>query len=195
MYQLINLFPTPLYQEQIDKNILLSLKQEILKYIETDSDKFKSNWNCNTKSNMGTGFEQDSRSKNLKNIILSSSKKFLNECEIKYKNILIEGLWINISPLGAHQESHSHITHTKNNVFSGVLYIITDDISGDLILNSPNKIHNNLFPPCKYSLDNMIITPQEGLLISFPSYLIHEVCPNNSNQTRISVSWNIYLDN
>ena len=194
MHQTKYLFSTPLFQEQIDENIFLHLKQEVLEFIKNNPDNFKYNWNCTTKSNVDTGFVQDPRSENLKNIILSSSKKFLNECGIKYKNILIEDLWINMALLGAHQESHNHLTYTKNNVFSGVLYIAANDSSGNLILSSPNKINNNIFPPSNYSLDNVIITPQDGLLLSFPSYLIHEVCPNNSNQTRISVSWNIYLD-
>ena len=33
--------------------------------------------------------------------------------------------------------------------------------------------------------------PQEGLMVTFPSYVLHEVRPNKTDEDRIAVSYNI----
>tara|TARA_R110000803_G_scaffold210771_1_gene283648 strand:- start:1526 stop:2113 length:588 start_codon:yes stop_codon:yes gene_type:complete len=194
MNQLLNLFSTPVYLELIDKNEFLNSKQDILQFITDNPYKFINKWNCNTKSNIGSNFLQDSKSEKLKKIIISTSKKYLNKLEIKCKNIRFDDLWINIAPLGAHQEPHSHLHYNVNNVFSGTLYININEHTGRLRFQHPNTLISNLLPPLKHYPDHFDIDPQEGLLVYFPSSLTHEVTPNNSNMDRISVSWNIQLE-
>ena len=46
----------------------------------------------------------------------------------------------------------------------------------------------------KISFDNMIrIRPKTGQIVIFPSYLLHSVYPNNSDQDRITIAVNSHL--
>ena len=45
----------------------------------------------------------------------------------------------------------------------------------------------------KLNAEVVNISPQEGLLILFPSYLFHSVKENNSGEERIVISFNIDL--
>lgn len=193
-HQIIDIFPVPLYYEQIDKDLFLNLKQKVLNFIKNNQDKFKNDWDCDTKSNIKTNFLQNPESKDLRDLIILSAKNYLKLTKSQDENIVIDDLWINIASYGAHQESHTHIDHKLNNIFSGVLYISSNVNNGNLVFHAPNKPVVSLFPPpSSYSLSNVKIEPKEGTLLSFPSWLVHEVYPNKSNQDRISVSWNIKI--
>lgn len=87
---------------------------------------------------------------------------------------------------------HNH----KNSVYSAVFYY--DDInSGNLEFLSPtinletvqlnqSSSTNFLFSKTFY------VEPQKGLLVIFPSYLMHRVCENKSSNTRYSLAMNFF---
>ena len=127
---------------------------------------------------------------------------FLSNCLDNFPNIDKEinfdvDAWININKPGDYNHKHNH----PNCHLAGVLWIKCPEDCGAIEFDSPssfqshNELHsyiddfknqNNLFH-CFY------FKPTEGRILVFPSHLNHQVKPNQSNEDRISISFNIWL--
>ena len=103
--------------------------------------------------------------------------------------------WINVNPKGGSNILHSH----PNSHWSGVLYIQqpseVEGFSGMIEFVNPNQEGRELAKILpKMGFDNMIrIRPKTGQIVIFPSYLLHSVYPNNSDQDRITIAFNAHL--
>ena len=101
-------------------------------------------------------------------------------------------MWANINPPGGYNAPHIH----PNSLFSGVYYIKAPENSGDLVCNEPRAGAQLNMParkkgrPPKHLWREVHLKPVEGRIIIFPYYLWHCVEPNQSNDIRISVSFN-----
>ena len=101
-------------------------------------------------------------------------------------------MWANINPPGAMNRPHIH----PNSHFSGVYYIKAPKNSGQIVFNDPRTLSHMLMPtriektPPSYLWREVRVDPLEGRIIMFPSWLWHCVEPNESNDIRISVSFN-----
>lgn len=87
--------------------------------------------------------------------------------------------WAVILEQGGYQKRHIH----PEAIVSGVLYIKVPEETG-----SRQKKEGNLVFPCNESLQ---ITPKEGMVVLFPSYLAHETMPTKSNEERICIAFNL----
>lgn len=111
------------------------------------------------------------------------------------KHLQVINSWININPTGSFNNKHFH----PQCDLAGVYYVDVPENSGDLVFESPQAFH------CFGELDSYTseikeawgqhlersITPMNGLLIVFPSYISHGVKVNQSKEDRISISFNI----
>ena len=101
-------------------------------------------------------------------------------------------MWANINPPGGSNRAHQH----PNSLWSGVYYIKAPKGSGHLKIDDPRssaamcrprqkdvKKPARLFRETHYE-------PITGRCIMFPAWLMHCVDPNQSNDIRISVSFN-----
>ena len=104
----------------------------------------------------------------------------------------IGNMWANINYPGGYNRPHIH----PNSLFSGVYYIKAPENSGDLVCNEPRAGAQLNMParkkgrPPKHLWREVHLKPVEGRIIIFPYYLWHCVEPNQSNDIRISVSFN-----
>ena len=104
-----------------------------------------------------------------------------------------------INPPNTYNTSHTH----PEAHFSGVMWIKTPKKCGDISFNNPCEfsgyieMHSYLdevreqtgvHPTYKFH-------PESGKIITFPSSLRHEVKINESDEDRISVSYNIHISN
>ena len=108
--------------------------------------------------------------------------------ETKQYNYSIES-WVNLNDKGGYNKVHHHGMFT----LSGVMYLKCPKDSGRLLLKDPRPavyFNNSLI---KNAGEEIVIQPEEGLIVFFPGFLEHSVEQNNSNQTRISISFNINL--
>jgi len=101
-------------------------------------------------------------------------------------------MWANINYPGNYNRPHLH----PNSLFSGVYWVKAPEKSGNLMLyeprpgaqcTMPNRKEGNLPPELWREVH---YTPRAGTAVMFPAWLWHEVKPNKSNDTRISVSFN-----
>jgi len=125
--------------------------------------------------------------------ILQNSLTALSHYNLQFK---MSNMWININRKGDYNVVHNH----SNSIISGVLWIKTPDNCGLLKFLSPHSFTQSLL------LDNVdsdvakkqnyysgyTFNPKEGTMILFPSDLLHGVEPNESDEDRISIAFNLY---
>ena len=101
-------------------------------------------------------------------------------------------MWANINYQGGYNRPHVH----PNSLFSGVYYIKASNGCGNLVCNDPRPGIQTVMPsrkngqPPKHLWREVHLEPREGRIIMFPAWLWHCVEPNESNDIRISVSFN-----
>tara|TARA_R100001369_G_scaffold37684_1_gene63103 strand:- start:452 stop:1030 length:579 start_codon:yes stop_codon:yes gene_type:complete len=105
-------------------------------------------------------------------------------------------MWANINPPGGMNQPHIH----PNALFSGVYYVKSNPKAGRLKIYDPRP-GAQINMPTRKSGDpgrdlwrDANIEPIPGRIIMFPAWLWHSVEPNQSNSTRISVSFNFIQD-
>ena len=81
---------------------------------------------------------------------------------------------------GGYQKRHIH----PEAVVSGVLYIKLSDESRSCSQNEGNLMFSSSHRSC-------MITPKEGMVVLFPSYLAHETIPLRNDQERICIAFNL----
>ena len=191
-YYVQNLFSVPIHYLSI--NDFDSNKQELIDYAYNlrDSDE-----RGRTASNRG-GYQSlafpvkggDILQDLLINII-SNIPSFRNNVDVVCHS------WVNINPPLSFNVKHCH----PNCDIAGVLWIKIPENSGDIVFHSPyNYISYNEMicytrefqEKGKYFHDYKF-PAREGNLLLFPAHIEHKVGENNSDEDRISVSFNLKL--
>jgi uncharacterized protein (TIGR02466 family) len=102
--------------------------------------------------------------------------------------------WANVNQRGDFNQVHTHPGAT----WSGVYYV--DDGEPDpaaegtpIQLFDPDPARTNIFFP-ELSASNILLKPEPGLMILFPSYVPHAVLPHRGGRPRISVAFNVRRD-
>lgn len=106
-------------------------------------------------------------------------------------NIGISEAWININDTPA----CLNFQHIHAGVLSGIFYLVAPQDSGKLNLINPavNPLWDGLGivkERNQFTSEVLGITPTEGTLIMWPSYVPHAVGSNLHNQSRISIAFN-----
>ena len=94
--------------------------------------------------------------------------------------------WITIMPPGERYMMHTH----PNAILTGTYYISTPQNSGDIAFIDTQDM---ALDPVGGTAKLISIPPKEGNLVFFPAYLMHEVQTNNSNDVRISITFDLKL--
>ncbi len=188
-------FPTPVWVTKIDK--YKETNEEIFEYIKKlrkvdDKGIIKSNikgWHSND-------FDlKDTEVKNFINLISPQINKALVDMnwDINSQLIKISSMWAIINIGGAANARHHH----GNSAISAAYYVRAPKNSGDLVFYDPRPAPVYSHPHSKEPnhLNAMVnsISPVEGALVLFPSYLDHSVNENVSNEERIVISFNVTL--
>ena len=105
----------------------------------------------------------------------------------------ITGLWANMNPKGAAHPIHSH----PNNFLNGVYYLRTHEGADTVNFHDPRSQTGIIRPPVTEltaeNTDQVVVKVSDGTLLMFPSWLPHSVNASGSDETRISVSFNVML--
>ena len=183
-------FPTIIYIKDIPNALQLNqyLEQKIIQWSQQDKGEQKTNaggWHSTT--DMNKKEEYNPLTKELFDVQDEIFKK-----EFLDLKPVLGNMWANINYPGCFNRPHLH----PNSLFSGVYWIKTPPNSGNLMLYDPRPgTHTTLpnrkegkLPPQLWR--EVHYEPVAGRIIMFPAWLWHEVKPNESNDTRISVSFN-----
>ena len=105
---------------------------------------------------------------------------------------MLGNMWANINPKEGSNQSHMH----PNSLFSGVYYVKSNPQAERLKIYDPRAGVQIVMPvrkkgqPPRHLWRDANIDPIPGRIIMFPAWLWHAVEPNQSNDIRISVSFN-----
>ena len=183
-------FPTSVYIKDLPNAVELNryLEKKIVQWSRQDKGVSKTNaggWHSKTDMNLKEEY----------NVL--TKELFAMQDEIYKKEYLTMkpvcgNMWANINGPGNFNRPHLH----PNALFSGVYWIKTPINSGNLMLYDPRPgVHTTMpnrkegkLPPQLWR--EVHYEPKAGRCIMFPAWLWHEVQPNRSNDTRISVSFN-----
>jgi len=180
-------FPTNFYGKDIQLNNQ-ELAQHIINWSQQDQGVKKTNvtgWHSQT--DMHTKPEY----KSLVDELFIFIKEIWKE-EWLDRAPVLGNMWANINYKGGYNKPHVH----PNTLFSGVYYIKTSPNCGQLICTDPRPGIQTVMParikgtPPKHLWREVHLDPIEGRIIIFPAWLWHSVEPNESNDIRISVSFN-----
>ena len=183
-------FPTMIYIKDLPDSEKLNkyLEDHIMRWSQNDKGVSKTNaggWNSET--NMNTKKEYNPLTTELFNM----QEEIYQKEKLNRKPVL-GNMWANINYPGCFNRPHIH----PNSLFSGVYFIKTPQKSGNLMvydprpgiqMSMPSRKKEQLQPELWRELH---YEPKAGRCIMFPSWLWHEVKPNQSNDIRISVSFN-----
>ena len=188
-------FPTPVWVSKIDN--YKETNEEIYNYIKNlQTNDTKGVIKSNVKDWHSKDFDLNStQPKNFINLISPNINKALIDMnwDIDNQNIKISSMWAIINIGGAANARHHH----GNSSISAAYYVRAPENSGDIVFYDPRPAPVYSHPHCKNAnyLNAMVnsVTPVEGGLVLFPSYLDHSVNENLSDDERIVISFNVTL--
>ena len=109
------------------------------------------------------------------------------------KKVMYSGMWAIINKKGDSNNEHIH----PNSNLSAAYYVKAPEDCGEFVVNNPHTINRNIFPDRENPTElNRLIAKhkvEEGDLLIFPAYLPHHVLPNESDEERIVISFNLWI--
>jgi len=180
-------FPTLIYAEdfKLDTN---QMAQNIIKWSKEDKGLKKTNVNG---WHSQTDMHQKEEYKPLVDELFRMAHQIFNE-ECLDNAPALGNMWANINYNGGYNKPHVH----PNALFSGVYYVKTPPNSGQLVCNDPRPGIQTCMPNRKegeipkHLWREVHLQPQENRALMFPAWLWHSVQPNQSQESRISISFN-----
>jgi uncharacterized protein (TIGR02466 family) len=184
-------FPTIIYAKDFELD-LNQMAQNIIQWSKEDKGVNKTNVNgWHSETNMHNKLEY----KPLVDELFKMVYEVFNE-EWLDGQARLGNMWANINPPGGYNKPHVH----PNALFSGVYYVKAPINSGQLVCTDPRPGIQTCMPnrkkgdPPKHLWRDLHLQPKENRAIIFPSWLWHSVQPNQSNDIRISISFNFVQD-
>ena len=121
--------------------------------------------------------------------LINEIREFCSNLPLNIKEIIIPQLWVNVNKRGDWNIIHQHGQYD----LSGTYYVKVPKDSGRLVFRDPrpaaigNKFMINRFDNGEIKNVNVM----EGMLGIWPAYLDHFVEPSNTDEERISISFDI----
>jgi len=181
--QKLSLFPTEIFYEFCNLD-LKKIEKECLEFRENNPTELKSG----VDSYQGRPYKNEEIDQELIKCLLQTQRD-----DKPFKSISTYS-WININPRGSYNRMHQHSPY-DGVFFSSVFYVKTPKNSGRIRFYDPRSFICSSLDMNYYHNRNTMhwVDPKENTLIMFPSWLFHDVEPNNSDEERISISTNIHV--
>ena len=183
-------FPTPVYIKDLPNAVQLNqyLEQNIMQWSQQDKGVSKTNaggWHSETDMNKKEEYNP------LVKELFNMQHEIYQKEKLDMKPVL-GNMWANINYPGNYNRPHLH----PNALFSGVYWVKVPPQSGNFMVYDPRTGVQVTMPNRKKGAlpselwREVHYEPVAGRCIMFPAWLWHEVKPNESNDIRISVSFN-----
>jgi len=188
----IDIFTTPLYHCNIEQTrpLIPKLESRIYEVEKTSKSVVKSN---------AGGFQSDYMNQDdepaynkLLTILKPEIIKVVNDWYFTGSNIQVGYCWYNINRKGHFNWSHSH----PDGEFACVFYVKCNNES-DIVFDNPDQIrtwkghiHDKYTP---YTTPGYNYSPKTNDFLMFPAHILHKVEVNNSDEDRLSLSFNLAI--
>jgi len=187
----VNIFPIPIWAHALKPEDAQRVNRAALDLVETiraETPGLKPREHWQTANNLQTRPElQD-----LMGLVAEATTGVLQRLKLEYGSFLVTGCWANIMPGGGlPHRSHTH----PNNFLSGVYYVQVPSGGDSIVFQDPKSQNNIIAPrvlqPNEHNSRNATFPVRAGALILFPAWLPHSVESHQSEQERISISFNV----
>lgn len=188
--EVVRLFPTFVWQSQLEPACYEPLNRDLLAYVETlmgagdgacTGVAWQSGYQLHRRPELAALVAQIEAA-------VGDVLAFIKVVDAPFR---ITGLWANALGPGAAHPMHSH----PNNFLSGVYYLQTQEGADSINFHDPRPQTAVIRPPVTalmaYNTDQVVITVRDGTLLIFPAWLPHSVPANTSDRLRVSVSFNV----
>ena len=186
-YEILPIFSSPVYVneiEDIDFKKYLNLSKKYKWRLSGEKEELK---NLSLASE-DLNILEKKEFKTLKQRIMKEFNIFKNDV-MKYKNdFKITTSWLTLSKKNQYSKLHKH----TNCMFSGILYLNTNEKDGNLYFENVNN-RSFFIVPEEYNFYNTYsfnVIPKIGRIVFFPSELYHKIELNKTNSKRISLAFN-----
>jgi uncharacterized protein (TIGR02466 family) len=188
-----SLFPTLVWKIQLPAEIVTNQNPTIINTIRKINPKIDdieeaTSWQSHQLLHEEAELEQ------VMSCISSAAHKVLRFLNIGADDIEVTGCWANVISQRASHRMHSH----PNNYLSGVYYVQVPSGANTINFHDPRPQASIIRPPVTQltgqNTDQVVVEVADGTLLLFPSYLLHSVDPNESNELRISISFNFMFN-
>ena len=182
------LFPTLLYEAEIDSALLPELAHSI-RSLATD-DRAGQRWSEDHAYAGYTSYaslddlpKRDPAFADLAKFLTRDAAKFAKESGWAVKPKL-DSLWVNLLKTTGHHSGHIH----PHSILSGTLYVEVPKGSGAIRFEDP-RLPLMMAAPTREGTF-VTVQPRPGLLLLWESWLRHEVLPGTGRGERLSISFN-----
>jgi len=180
-----SLFPVPVYRAKLNRE----LNKEELSFVE----KTKVYKNEGNKTSLNSYVLEEAPFKTLKKEANLFIKDYFSKVLSTPKTVspYITQSWLNYTDRNEHHHIHRH----SNSYLSGVIYIYADKECDQITFES-NKYEQIKLPTMEWNSFNSgswFFPVESGDVIMFPSSLSHLVTKKKGYNTRISLSFNVFV--
>lgn len=202
---IIPLFSHPVWKKRL--NLDEKVKSTLLTQIESNYLKFPDyvhpKWNCNVHTSCYEHNQIDYTE--IRNDFVREYNEFSTHHELKLHSYKLDGPWYNYYTRGSNQEVHTHCNESV--IYSGVYFLKLNDDHPKLTFYNPSSSFLyyesqrsilELYDTKNVHHTNTLLTfdldVNEDDFILFPAYLSHGVYIQNTDEPRITISFNIVID-
>jgi uncharacterized protein (TIGR02466 family) len=185
MFNLQSIFPTSIITGQLDREITQQ-ELDIVQYHKSGTLNNEGNTTSLDRYILNSYFPE------IKKFIESGVKSYVDTVLVP-KHLIefyITQSWLNFTETGQFHHKHEH----PNSIISGVFYF-NADADKDKIHFYNDSYKQIFIPPKEWNIHNSNswwFPVQTGGLIIFPSHLTHMVEQTISNDTRVSLAFNVF---
>ena len=189
------LFPTPIWTISLDN--YNEINEEMYSFIKAEQNKDQKGINkSNVKGWHSKDFDlKENEPRKFIDFISPSIEQVMTDMnwEKEKQKIKISNMWAIVNKGGSTNLRHQH----GNSTISGAYYVRAPEDCGEIVFYDPRPAPIYSYP--KAISSNLLnaqvngISPKEGALVLFPSYVDHSVNENKSNEERIVISFNIKI--
>lgn len=190
-----NLFPIPLWRYRVDDHARLNaaLLAEIA--VRKTKDKDLANRNRRGWQSVHDFFERKEPahaelSALVRRLLVDAIKAVAKEIKADKLNFSMNG-WVNVNPPGGYIGPHAH----PNGLISGSYYVNVPDtkgLGGAIEFIAPHPVgYMAGWIKAPMLVDKIRVHPKPGEVLLFPSQLMHWVLPNDSEEDRVTVAFNL----
>lgn len=189
-----DLFPTPLLRFEVadaDK-LNKALLKEIAKRVPVEGGMIKSNrkgWHSDRDLFDRKEPAHASLAQLLLRMMAQATKTVAPDTDFTNVELVADG-WVNVNPPGAYNSPHDHI----GGFWSGVYYVKVPEGEGHggaIEFLSPHKpLPGSGIIDAPVTANKLVIRPETGTVLIFPSSVVHWVHPNDSDEDRVTIAFN-----
>ena len=184
-YKIEHLFSSPIYASKVNDTEVVNY--EIDKIIDKVDFHFKQHSHFLSTFDFEENILERYKIKYLSKEIDRHLRKYCDELGFKTRDYKLVSWFSKFEP-----KNYAHMHHHGHADISGCYYYKTNEVDGSIFFKSPNPHLGT--SECYSKVNNTWIHPPAiGKIILFPGWLLHGVKINETHNTRISVSFNIFF--